>query len=84
MVVASLPTIGFGKFKARLHFGSGEVKPVQRQRQTVPSVALHQPVSESKPIKVTVEDNGLGVCGFWVGVVSAVAGVIQVVTYFVH
>jgi len=43
---------------------------------------MYQDTPEANPIRVTVEDNGLSVCGFWVGVVSAVAALIQVVTIF--
>jgi hypothetical protein len=73
------------KFLVRLHLkGTGEAKPVEHRRVPANTVAFSQPVPPAKPVKVTVEDNGLGVCGFWVGVVSAVASVIQVVTTFVH
>ncbi len=72
------------KFLVRIGLDRGEAKPVER-RQPKGSYALaYQPAPQSKPIRVTVEDNGLGVCGFWVGVVSAVASVIQVIVIFVH
>jgi hypothetical protein len=72
------------KFLVRLRLRHGEVKPVARRQPADSSVPMYQPASQSKPIRVTVEDNGLGVCGFWVGVVSAVTSVIQVITIFVH
>ena len=37
-----------------------------------------------EPVTVTVEDGGLGVCGFWVGVVGTAAAVAQLVVTFVH
>ncbi len=71
------------KFLVRLGWRR-EAKPVER-RQPKGSYALaYQPAPQSQPVRVTVEDNGLGVCGFWVGVVSAVASVIQVIVIFVH
>lgn len=71
------------KFLVRLGW-RGEAKPIER-RQPKGSYALaYQPAPQSQPVRVTVEDSGLGVCGFWVGVVSAVASVIQVIIIFVH
>jgi hypothetical protein len=72
------------KFKVRLHLANREERPVAR-RQPAGSVALRQVAPPSpKPIKVTVEDGFRGTCGFWIGVVSAVASVIQVVAIYVH
>jgi len=72
------------KFLVRLRLRHEEVKPVARRQPAGSSKPMYQPAYQSKPMRVTVEDNGLGVCGFWVGVVSAVASVIQVITFFVH
>lgn len=71
------------KFRARLQLPQREVKPVGGP-QPNGSYAFNQPAPQSKPLHTTVEDGTLGVCGFWVGVVSAVASVIQVIVIFVH
>lgn len=71
-----------GKFLVRLRLRTDEVK-VER-RQATDYVVLQQAAPRSLPVRVTVEDNGLGVCGFWVGVVSASASVVQVIAIFVH
>lgn len=72
------------KFRARLQLPQREVKPVGRPRPAG-SVALnYQPTRQRQDIKVTVEDGRLGVCGFWVSVVSMIAAVIPVVVYFAH
>jgi hypothetical protein len=73
-----------GKFLVRLRLQADEIKPVGRRQSTSSYALMHQTGPQSQPIRVTVEDNGLGVCGFWVSVVSAVAAVIQVITIFVH
>ena len=72
------------KFRARLQLPQREVKPVGRPKPAG-SVALnYQPTRQRQEIKVTVEDGRLGVCGFWVSVVSMIAAVIPVITYFAH
>ena len=71
------------KFLVRLGW-RGEAKPIERREPKGSYALAYQPAPQSQPVKVTVEDNGLGVCGFWVGVVSAVASVIQVIAIFVH
>ena len=72
------------KFAARLQLPHKEVKPVER-RQPAGSLALnYQPTRQRQDIKVTVEDGRLGVCGFWVSVVSMIAAVIPVIAYFAH
>jgi hypothetical protein len=72
------------KFKFRLHLASNEERPAAR-RQPAGSATLRQVMPPStKPIKVTVEDGFRGTCGFWIGVVSAIASVIQVIAIYVH
>ena len=68
----------------RLRLKADETKPVVRRQSTGSYALMHQAGPQPQPIRVTVEDNGLGVCGFWIGVVSAVAAIIQVITIFVH
>jgi hypothetical protein len=72
-----------GKFLVRLRLRTDETKPVERRQPIGSDALMHQAAPQSQPIRVTVEDNGLGVCGFWIGVVSAVAAVIQVISIFV-
>lgn len=72
------------KFRARLRFPDREVKPVHG-RQPSGSYALnYQPTQRPREVKVTVEDGILGICGFWVSVISMIAAVIPVIVLFVH
>jgi hypothetical protein len=72
------------KFRARLQLPQREVKPVGRPK-SAGSVALnYQPTRQRQNIKVTVADGRLGVCAFWVSVVSMIATVIPVIAYFAH
>jgi hypothetical protein len=72
------------KFRARLQLPQREVKPVGRP-QPAGSLALnYQPTRQRQEIKVTVADGRLGVCGFWVSVVSMIAAVIPVIASFAH
>jgi hypothetical protein len=40
---------------------------------------MHQPVPQSQPVKVILEDNARGKFAFWIALVSTVAGIIQAV-----
>jgi hypothetical protein len=71
-----------GKFRVRLGMQRDEVKQAKRRQATGNYAVMYQVAPEPQPMKVTVEDNGLGICGFWVSVVSAVTGIIQVVIAF--
>lgn len=69
-----------GKFLVRLGLKRNTAKEAAERRQPTGSYAAMQHVApESQPIRVTVEDNSLGLCGFWVGVVSALTGIIQII-----
>jgi hypothetical protein len=70
------------KFLYRLGLNREVIKPLEPRKQNGDYVVMHQGSPEKQSMKVTVEDSRLSVCGFWVGVVSAVAAVIQVVTIF--
>jgi hypothetical protein len=77
------PSHWWYKFLYRLGLNPREViKPLEPPQQTSNYAVMHQDTPQTQTVKVTVEDSGLSVCGFWVGVVSAVAAVIQVVTIF--
>lgn len=73
-----------GKFLVRLHVRPDEAKPVGHRQPTGSYTLMHQAPQQPQPVRVTVENDGLGICGFWVGVVSAVAAVTQAITIFVH
>jgi hypothetical protein len=72
------------KFRARLQLPQREVKPVGGPRPAGSHALNYQPTRQRQEIKVTVEDGRLGVCGFWVSVVSMVAAVVPVIAYFAH
>jgi hypothetical protein len=68
------------KFSARLGFGKDEPQLVQRRKPANVQVLMYQPAPESEPLKVRVENSGLAICGFWVGVVAALAAIVQIIT----
>ena len=70
------------KFLYRIGLNREVIKPLEPREQNSNYAVMHQDAPQKQTIKVTVEDSGLSVCGFWVGVVSAVATVVQVVTIF--
>jgi hypothetical protein len=43
---------------------------------------MYQPAPGSAPMRVKIEDNGLTICGFWVGVGGLVLAVVQTVATF--
>jgi hypothetical protein len=72
-----------GKFRAQL--GSNhEAKPAGSREPSEKSDVFRQIAPNSEPIKVTVEDGILAKCGFWVGFVSGIVGVIQAIAAFAH
>jgi hypothetical protein len=72
------------KFAARLRLPQKEVKPVQRRQPTVTTALNYQPTRQRQDIRVTVADGRLGVCGFWVSVISMIAAVIPVIVLVAH
>jgi hypothetical protein len=72
------------KLVVRLRLPHKEVKPVERRQPTGTYTLNYQPTRQRRDIKVTVEDGRLGVCGFWVSVVSMIAAVIPAIVLFVH
>jgi hypothetical protein len=72
----------WSKFFARIGLQKDALRYTEHHASSEGRVSMAQFSSKSEPIRVTVADNGLGVCGFWVGLVSAVASVIQVITSF--
>jgi hypothetical protein len=72
-----------GKFRAQL--GSDqEPKPAGSRRPTGDGEVFKQIAPSSEPIKVTVEEGVLAKCGFWIGLVSGIVGVIQAIASFAH
>ncbi len=74
-----------GKFLAQL--GSkrgGEAEPVGRRRSPENAAVFSQAAPQSQPIKVTVEEGTLAKCGFWIGFVSGILGVVQAIIPLVH
>jgi hypothetical protein len=72
---------GYGHWKEklliRIGLRHGETRPVQ-PRQTVAAQAfMSQPLPQSQPVKVIVEDNLRSKCAFWIALVSMVAGIVQ-------
>lgn len=72
------------KFLIRLHFRKNELRQVQRRQDDSSQVVMYQPAPQAQPIKVTVEENARSICAFWIALVSAMAGIIQVIVIFAH
>ena len=66
------------KFLIRIRLRRGEMKPVQAREPAAAQAFMHQPVPQSQPVKVIVEDNAHSKFLFWVAVISMVAGIAQV------
>jgi hypothetical protein len=67
------------KFLVRVGLKRDITQEAEHRRSTSNYAAMQQTAPESLPIKVTVDDNGLSLFGFWVSVISAAAGIIQVI-----
>lgn len=67
------------KFFARIGLRREALTQIERSRPTGNYVAMRQLGSEGEPIRVSVDDSRLSICGFWVGVVGALAGVVQII-----
>lgn len=70
------------KFLVRMGSRHGEVKPVERRQPAAAQAFTYQPVPQSQPIRVTVEDNARSICGFWLGAVSVVLAIAQTILDF--
>jgi hypothetical protein len=70
------------KFRIRIGMRRGESKPIQPRRTAAAQTFMHQPVPPSQPPKVIVEDNVRNKLGFWIAVISMIAGVVQAVAAF--
>ena len=72
------------KFLFRIGLRRDEVKPVTAPKPKG-SYAMHQPApTQSKPLKVTVEESALAKCGFWIGFASGIVGLIEAIISLVH
>lgn len=68
-----------GKFLVRLGLQRGAVQQLQHRHPTRVYTMIEPAAPQSQPIRVTVEDSRISICAFWVGVASAVAGIVQVI-----
>lgn len=67
------------KFLIRIRIRHGEMKPVQAREPAAAQAFMYQPVPQSEPMKVIVEDNARSRILFWVAVISMVAGITQTI-----
>lgn len=67
------------KFRVRIGLNREAVHEIAHSGATNSVVSLMPAVSEQKPVRVTVENDAMGIWGFWIGVISAVTGIMQVV-----
>jgi hypothetical protein len=73
------------KFRFRLGFRNSEPPQVQRRQSNSLQVVMYQPAPQAQqPMKVAVEENARSICAFWIALISAVAGIIQVIVTFAH
>lgn len=73
-----------GKLLVRLGLKGDEAKPVESRKPAGSYALSYQPVPQSKPVKMTLEDSRLSACASWAGIASAVIAVIQAIVYFAH
>jgi hypothetical protein len=69
----------WGKFRRRLGLQADATYVGQPRGNRA---VMYQPAPRIQTMRLTIEDSLLTKCGFWVGVVSAMAGVIQVIAVF--
>ena len=72
------------KFSVRLGFYKEPHEGPRRRSARGDQVVMYQVMPEGQPVRVTVEDTKLGVCGFWIGLAASVATVVQFVTLAIH
>ena len=66
------------KFLIRTRLRRGEMKPVQARQPATAQAFMYQPAPKSEPMRVIVEDNARSKLGFWIALISMIAGVGQV------
>lgn len=66
------------RFLIRVRLRHGELKPVKPREPAAASAFMYQPVGQDKPMKVIIEDTARSKFGFWIALISMVAGVGQV------
>jgi hypothetical protein len=72
------------KFLVRFRFKHDEIKPIESRKTAANTEVFNQLVPQQKPVKVEVEENALAKCGFWIGFVSGIVGIAQVIIAIVH
>jgi hypothetical protein len=72
---------GYGHWKEKflIRMRHGEMKPVQAREPATTQAFMYQPVAQSQPMKVIVEDNARSRFLFWVAVISMAAGIAQTI-----
>lgn len=76
---------GYGHWKEkfliriRIRMRHGEMKPLQAREPAAAQAFMYQPIPQSEPMKVIVEDNARSRFLFWVAIISMVAGIAQTV-----
>jgi hypothetical protein len=74
---------GYGHWKEklliRIGLRRGEARPLQSRQPAAAQVFMSQPLPQSQPVKVIVEDNLRSRCAFWIALVSMAAGIVQTV-----
>jgi len=67
------------KFLIRIGLRRGETRPVQPRQPAAAQAFMHQPIPQSPPVRVIVEDTARSKYAFWIALASAVAGIVQAV-----
>lgn len=67
------------KFFARLGYKRSALSRIYKTQPTGNANLMHQAVSETRPVKVAIEDSALTTCGTWAGIISAAVGVIGLI-----
>lgn len=69
---------GHWKEKFLIRMRRGETQPIRPREPAGAHAFMYQPVPQSQPMKVIVEDNARSKLGFWIALISMIAGVGQV------
>lgn len=71
---------GYGHWKEKflIRMRRGETQPIQPREPAAAHAFTYQPTTQSEPMKVIVEDNARSKLGFWIALISMIAGVGQV------
>lgn len=70
------------KLSTRLGFHKAEAARARRGRPSNSYVLMYQPAPGAQPLRVSIEDSRMSICGFWVTAVASTATLIQLVVTF--